>query len=1087
MFRSTTVTIRNNFSEIPQSALIDSAKKEQEFDLALLHSPKVTAGHVSSVALLSPDAAHNNKPDISKLGDQAQGFQGHKVGFSFAFPKKASVKLESSAAAFCENNDDTTAEHGLSRRSRFVPGPCNLQASSDEESALCSEDKPSSVGPLVEKHIDKTDGILIQNSKEPPSEERMIPEDTVLCPVTHLKEPGLSDGENVCVNVAASLDETQPGVALGNQAHPAESNTNEHVGNKCAGPPVNEDCLSQQDVQEENDQSISSHSPTTEVEIKKSSSDGLIPTNPEGDTIALPCKQDSQKRLCEPFVPVLNKHGSTILQWPSEMLIYTNTEPSISYSCNPLCFDFRSSRSSDCLEKNKPQSNVLNSPQKTEASQSLVLDYPDKSLSTHVDFATNINTHPCDHVTSVTTDVSVAEGCNPYRKLDEVGLDTLCRAEKKENDHNPPKCIQQGSSVYEQQNNGWVKRTCEKWFHKKRKRRRKLCHHHYRKSADADTEFSPMIEQQHNLADDDKYQKLHNTLEEGMGENGLGCSVAEQFQQSAETLGVESSDHSGRISLSTQDHENQSPYSACNTKDDRDDCIIPTNLWRRSKLTSHCQANKSGLNSGRCSSVYSGALCSWSMRKSSSSPDHKYLGPHSDEKFTHQTQPLKRAYHSLADESERSHRKRRHHTHSCSSDESSYAQSCSSDENLRRTRRSVASCKPKRKRRRKRARIPCTVKERTPKKDSSVKSPKEVSTFSNSPKISADENTEQTQASSITDYANSMENTIQPVESQTARQSELLLPSENIQGSKCSVTENAPALEELTHPASPVAEHSVLATTKPRNMPEQGEKHDNVYVPESQVPTKVPTVGKNLDHPLPKAYLCHYEVAETIPQEKLIPSANEWLRYNPGIFNSPPPLPFKEAHINSHAFLTTEQILSPFTLPEHALLLPPDNHDKFKDLQCEAYHQLLQQNMLASKMKLTFPPTAILPSNAPLQPLPLQQPLCSTSVTTIHHTVLQQHAAAAAAAAASTFKILQPHQQFFSQVPPLSRTSLPHLSVGPRLCPAGHTAIVGPPQLPLIPASVLHPNHLAFPPLPHALFPSLLSPHPTIIPLQPLF
>ncbi|KAL8183581.1 UNVERIFIED_CONTAM: hypothetical protein K2H54_045944, partial [Gekko kuhli] len=55
------------------------------------------------------------------------------------------------------------------------------------------------------------------------------------------------------------------------------------------------------------------------------------------------------------------------------------------------------------------------------------------------------------------------------------------------------------------------------------------------------------------------------------------------------------------------------------------------------------------------------------------------------------------------------------------------------------------------------------------------------------------------------------------------------------------------------------------------------------------------------------------------------------------------------AHINSHAFLTSEQILTPFTLPEHALLLPPENHDKFKDLQCEAYHQIFQQNILANK------------------------------------------------------------------------------------------------------------------------------------------
>lgn len=1058
MFRSTTVTVRDNFSEIPQRTLLDSAKKEHEFDLALLHSPMV-AGNVASLDSLSPETAHSKKPDKSKLGDQMQGFHGHKVGFSFAFPKKASVKLESSAAAFYEYSDETSAEHGLGRRSRFIPGPCNLQASTDEESVSCSEDKPNIVDTQVEKHTDKTEVILIQDSKEPPSEEKMIQEDIALSPLAHLKEPGLNDLDDFSVDVdsAVSLDETQPGIAVENQALSAESNTDEHVGNKSTCPPIHEDCLPQEDVQEENDQIINSDSSTTETEIKKSSSDGLLPANPEGETIALPCKQDSQKRLCEPFVPVLNKYGSTILQWPSEMLIYTNTEPSISYSCNPLCFDFRSSRSSECLEKNKPQSN-------------------------------NINAHPCNHSMSVTTDVSVMESCNPDKKTDELALDSLRRAEKMRKYHNPQNCMQESSSTDEQHHCGWFKRTCDKWFHKnrKRKRRRKLCHHHhYRKSAEADTKIPPVVE--HNLADD-KHQKLHNVMEKDIGEHGLGYSVAEQLQQSSETLVIESSDHNGRISMPSHAHENQSPNPACNTKDYGDCCIISNNLWRRSKLFSHSQSNKSGLDSERFNSVQSRAFCSWSMRRSSSSPENKHVGHRYDEKCTHQTHSLKRAYHSLADEAERSHRKRRYYMHSCSSDESSYAQSCFSEENLRQTRNSAASCKPNRKRRRKRARIHHTVEERSPRKDSSITSPKEVSTFSNSPKVSFDDNTEQTQASSITDYANNTEKTIPPEESQTASQSEHLLSAENIQGSNCSVTENTPSLEEFAHSASPVTEHIVLATTKPSNMPEQGEKHDNVSVAEIQTPPKVPPIENNLDHPLPKAYLCHYEVAETIPQEKLVPSTNEWLRYNPGIFNTPPPLPFKEAHINSHAFLTTEQILSPFTLPEHTLLLPPENHDKFKDLQCEAYHQIFQQNMLASKMKLTFHPPAILPSNAPLQPLPLQQPLCSTSVTTIHHTVLQQHAAAAAAAAAaSTFKVLQPHQQFLSQVPPLSRTPLPHLSVGPRLCPAGHTAIVGPPQLPFIPASVLHPNHLAFPPLPHTLFPSLLSPHPTVIPLQPLF
>lgn len=141
---------------------------------------------------------------------------------------------------------------------------------------------------------------------------------------------------------------------------------------------------------------------------------------------------------------------------------------------------------------------------------------------------------------------------------------------------------------------------------------------------------------------------------------------------------------------------------------------------------------------------------------------------------------------------------------------------------------------------------------------------------------------------------------------------------------------------------------------------------------------------------------------------------------------------------------------------------------------------------MANKAGFTSPPAALAPPSTPLQPLPLQQPLCSTSVTTIHHTVLQQHAV-----------LLQPqrqrqlqepskyfnHQQLLSQVPArqniitsdLSRTNRPEGFV------LGVSQLfVAPPQVPIIPASVLHPSHLAFPtfapcPLPFAALPCTLQ------------
>ncbi|XP_028279817.1 G patch domain-containing protein 8-like [Parambassis ranga] len=48
-----------------------------------------------------------------------------------------------------------------------------------------------------------------------------------------------------------------------------------------------------------------------------------------------------RSRPKEPFCQVLSRDGSRVLLWPTEMVSYTKTSPSISYSVNPLLYDFR--------------------------------------------------------------------------------------------------------------------------------------------------------------------------------------------------------------------------------------------------------------------------------------------------------------------------------------------------------------------------------------------------------------------------------------------------------------------------------------------------------------------------------------------------------------------------------------------------------------------------------------------------------------------------------------------------------------------------------------------------------------------------
>ncbi|KAM9287089.1 zinc finger protein 804A [Morus bassanus] len=1088
MFKSTTVTVRDHCNDIAQSAAIDSANK-QDFSCTLMHDAQ-NCKDITSVISSTPGNGCSNKSDTNKRGDQVQGAQGHRVGFSFAFPKKAAIKLESSAAVFYEYNDETSVEHGFSRRSRFVPGACNLQSPSAAEIVLCPEEKHNCFHPLVEKCIDTAEAPEAQESKELASEESRVLEGPILTPtVSDSKRLASSDMDGYSIDVSAAdlPDQTLPVVADSAQVLPLDCSGYELQVKRALAQAVAEDCLSLQDVAEENDKDRNSDSSTTETEIKKLGADALVPSPSEEDSSGAPQrKPDIRKRPCEPFVPVLSKHGSNILQWPSEMLIYTSTDPSISYSCNPLYFDFKSSRAINSQEKSKHQPNIPHLHHKTESNHSLVSDFTNKPASECGDYETEINKNVCNYTVPLISDVSLIRNCDLAKNQNKVSLDESFRIRKIEKYHISKNLLRQNTVIDEKYSKVWVKESHEKWLHKSRKRRRRRkschCHHHYYgDTTSAEMEMSSVTEKEISYRDENKYHHLQNNPEKCGHDVGNIWLATGEIQQSHQKLGIENG-HKRVMSASDHVHGDGGCCDVWSTKSSHG-C---KRLHRKSKPSSQRQAKQLALSSRRHSLRYS-KTCSWKLRRSSCSPEHKCLGHCSEEKSLSQNQSIKRGYNVLTEEPEKSHRKRRQHTYSSSSDESSYRQTLSTEEYLRQAHILGTHHKAKGKRRRRKTRIHHLFLDRNTRSESSRPSKENSanSTLSILGDFLTQDSLEETSVDPKADHAKETDETMQLEESKSLLETHSSHMLDNDKLTACTVMESAPGTfsDIVTGSAASVPEHTAPAAAGTQEVLQDEKKKENVNSHENQTRYKFPLPSRHLEQAPPKSYLCHYELSESLPREKINEVTSEWVQCNPGIFSSPSPLPFKEAHINSHTFLTTEQLIAPFTLPDQTLIFPPDNHEKFKDLPSEAYHQIMPQNMLASKVKFTFPSPVIQPPNSPLQPLPLQPPLCSTSVTTIHHTVLQQHAAATA----STLKVLQPHQQFLSQVPTLSRAPLPHLPVGPRLCPGGHAAFIAPPHLPLLPPSVLHPTQLAFPPLPHTVFPSLLSPHPAVIPLQPLF
>ncbi|NXF11666.1 Z804A protein, partial [Smithornis capensis] len=1082
MFKSTTVTVQDDCSDTPKTAAMDSTNS-QDSSCTLMHEAQ-SCKDVASVISSTPGDPCSNKSDTNKCGDQVQGAQGHRVGFSFAFPKKAAVKLESSAAVFYEYNDETSVEHGFSRRSRFVPGTCNLQTPS--EIVVCPEEKHPSSDPLVEKCIDTAEAPEAPESQELASEGSRALESPAGTPaVSHPKQ---LDGCGVDVGAAELQDQTLP-LAVGSaQLLPLDGSRYELQANRALAQEVEEDCLSPQDVAEENDKEGTSDPSATEMEIKNLGEDAVVPPpSEEGSSEAPKNKLDMHKRPCQPFVPVISKYGSNILQWPSEMLVYTSTDPSISYSCNPLYFDFKSSRASDSQEKPKHQPSIPHLHHKTESNHILASDFTNKPTSECGDYEAEVNKNVCNYTIPLINNVSLFRNCDLAKNQNKVSLDESFRIRKIEKYHISKNHLRQNTVIDEKYNKIWIKENHEKWLHKsrKRKRRRKLCHchcHHCGDTTAVDIEMSPVTEKEITYRDENKYQHFQNNAEKCRHDAGNIWLTTGEVQQSLPKLGIENG-HKRVMSASDHTHWDRGwcDFWSAKSSGQHHGC---KRAHRRSRAGSRRQAKQLAPTSRRHSLRHSRTCCSWKVRRSSCTPEHKCLGQCSEEKGPSQNQSIKRGYSVLTEEPEKCRRKRRQHTYSSSSDESSSGQTSAAEEHLRQAPTLVTYHKAKGKHKRRKTRIRHVFLERNGRSETSRPSKESPanSTLNILGDLLTQDNLEETNADPKSDHTKDSDETMELEESTSPVETDSSHVLENDQVPACTAVESVPGVfsDVIPGSAASLPEHSAPAAAGTQDVLQE-KKKENVSSRENQARYKVLLPNRHLEQAPPKSYLCHYELAESLPHEKMSEVTSEWVQCNPGIFSSPPPLPFKEAHVNSHTFLTTEQLIAPFPLPDQTLIFPPDNHEKFKELPSEAYQQVMPQGVLSNKVKFAFP-AAIQPPNSPLQPLPLQPPLCSTSVTTIHHTILQQQHAAAGA-----LKVLQPHQQFLSQVPALSRAPVPHLPVAPRLCPGGHTPFVAAPHLPLLPPSVLHPTQLVFPPLPHTVFPSLLSPHPAVIPLQPLF
>ncbi|XP_036395470.1 G patch domain-containing protein 8 [Megalops cyprinoides] len=279
-----------------------------------------------------------------RASQSASDHSRRRAGVSFCFSRKAQLKLESSASVFSDSVEEASDREDLQqKRARRTlealwsrtPSPGELAADSGED----------------EEHGDLQNGKAEGESKQ----------------------KGLDACQSHAAAAQCSAEEQGcPVMALPGSLDHAHSDDEPRDSGYTPGPeadfdePDRSSCFTSRDVV-----CADGKSDTTSSQLQRK---GLLQQSPgcqegidtisDSDYVKTEECQDCSVEADEgytfretyivtdveqiknqvSFVNVLSKDGSTTLKWPTELLLYTKSEPYVSYSCNPLYFDFKHSR-----------------------------------------------------------------------------------------------------------------------------------------------------------------------------------------------------------------------------------------------------------------------------------------------------------------------------------------------------------------------------------------------------------------------------------------------------------------------------------------------------------------------------------------------------------------------------------------------------------------------------------------------------------------------------------------------------------------------------------------------------------------------
>ncbi|PKU44310.1 zinc finger protein hypothetical protein [Limosa lapponica baueri] len=273
-----------------------------------------------------------------------------RAGVSFSFSKKVPLKLESSASVFSENSEEgNDCSESPNHKTKQALEGCRSGTLLEEDMKASLNKGPPTTPDQMDldncalSHVAAKPKMLNENDK---SSDRELEEKVSAHPSFPKVKIQLSN-----LDFSGSLRETEQENKLNESEQFLETliSPSCQASNFCTQPNAYKhsnahlpDQLPELPQEPEPHLVYASNIyDSTGVVERERSLESSETTNGNMETLPRETMVKEVKPQTLPFLHVVSKDGTTALQWPTELLLFTKTEPCISYGCNPLYFDFR--------------------------------------------------------------------------------------------------------------------------------------------------------------------------------------------------------------------------------------------------------------------------------------------------------------------------------------------------------------------------------------------------------------------------------------------------------------------------------------------------------------------------------------------------------------------------------------------------------------------------------------------------------------------------------------------------------------------------------------------------------------------------